>query len=77
MDPSLTFLQPYVNEECALQVTAAEQNKNSRAIFYSGHVTMVKGGLVALQPPTSTNSVETPDAFQMTSLLFARLRWMT
>ena len=27
IDPSLTFLQSYVIEECALQVTAGEQNK--------------------------------------------------
>ena len=58
MDPSLTFLQSYVNEECALQVTAGEQNKDLQAIYSSGHLTMVKG-LVALQSPTSINSVET------------------
>ena len=37
MDPSLTFLQSYVNEECTLQVTAGEQNKNSQSIYLSGH----------------------------------------
>ena len=80
IDPSLTFLQSYVIEECALQVTAGEQNKNSQAIYCSGHlrhVTMVKGGLVALQSPTSTNSVETRDAFQTTlpALLQDRDGW--
>ena len=59
MDPSLTFLQSYVNEEWALQVTAGEQNKNSQTIYCCGHLTMVKGGLVTLQSTTSTNSVET------------------
>ena len=72
MDPSLTFLQFYVNEECTLQVTASEQNKNSQSIYRSGHLTMVKGGLLALQSPTSTNSVETRDSFQTTSLLCCR-----
>ena len=72
MDPSLTILQSYVNEECTLQVTAGEQNKNSQSIYRSGHLTMVKGGLVALQSPTSTNSVETRDSFQTTSLLCCR-----
>ena len=80
IDPSLTFLQSYVIEECALQVTAGEQNKNSQAIYCSAHlrhVTMVKGGLVALQSPTSTNSVETRDAFQTTlpALLQDRDGW--
>ena len=72
MDPSLTFLQSYVNEECALQVTAGEQNKNSQAIYCCGHLTMVKGGLVTLQSNTSTNSVETQNAFETTSLLCCR-----
>ena len=72
MDPSLTFLQSYMNKECALQVTAGVQNKNSEVIYCSGHLTVVKGGLVALQSPTSTNSVETRGAFQMTSLLCCR-----
>ena len=63
MDPFLTFLQPYVNEERALQVTAGEQIKaDLQAIYCSGHLTMVKG-LVALQSPTSINSVETLHAF--------------
>ena len=75
MDPSLTFLQSYVIEECPLQVTAAGENKNAQEIYCSGHLrhlTMVNGGLVALQSPTSTNSVETRDAFQTTSLLCCR-----
>ena len=72
MDPSLTFLQSYVNEECALQVTAGEQNKDLQEIFCSGHLTMVKGALVALQSPTSINSVDTRNAFRRTSLLCCR-----
>ena len=67
-----TFLQSYVNEEWASQVTAGEQSKNSQAIYCSGHLTMVNGGLVALKSPTSTNSVETRDAFHTTSLLCCR-----
>ena len=44
MDPFLTFLQSYVNEERALQVTAGEQIKaDLQAIYCSGHLTMVKG----------------------------------
>ena len=73
MDPSLTFLQSYVNEECVLHVTAGKQNKNSLVIYCSGHLTMVKGGLVALQSPSSTNSVETRDALQTTSLICCRM----
>ena len=56
-------------EECTLQVTAGEQNRSSQASDYSGHLTMVKGRLVALQSPTSINSVETRNAFQTLSLL--------
>ena len=63
MDPSLTFRQSYVNEERASQVTSGEQNKDLQAIYCSGHLTMVKGALVALQSPTSINSVEIRDAF--------------
>ena len=73
MDPSLTFLQSYVSKECILQVTPGEQNKNSLAIYCcSGHLAMVEGGLVTLQSPISTNSVETRDAFETTSLLCCR-----
>ena len=74
MDPSLTFLQSYVNKECILQVTPGEQNKNSLAMYgCSGHLAVVEGGLVTLQSPISTNSVETRDALQTTSLLCCRM----
>ena len=66
------FTISYMSEECALQVTAGEQNKNSQAIYCCGHLTMVKGGLVTLQSTTPTNSVETQNAFQTTSLLCCR-----
>ena len=48
------------------------ENNNSRAIYCSGHLTLVKGRLVSLQSPTSINSVETRNAFQTTSLLCCR-----
>ena len=60
------------------------KNNNSWAIYCSGHLTMVKGRLVALQSPTSINAVETRNALQTTSLFCCRAvidgvidSWMT
>lgn len=72
LDPSLIFLNSYINAECPLQDTTGEQSKNFWLSYCYGHLVMAQNRLVTQQLPTLNNYVMRQGATPMTFQIWCR-----